>query len=445
MKPHICNPQPYRGRLRFAAVATASLLTLLTLTIASGSDAPYEEPPINYDTAAPTDAITALQQRIDKDEVTLPRDDRHGYLEAVLKELKIPVSSQTLVFSKTSFQRERISPKNPRALYFNDDVYVGCVPGGDILEIAAADASLGVNFYTLEQEKADHPKFLRQTDSCLQCHAGSMTRDTPGLMVRSVFTDRRGQPILNAGTFLTTDESPLKERWGGWYVTGTHGKQRHMGNATCPDEDHADDLDRDAGANLTDLSGKFDTSRYLSAQSDIAAVMVLTHQAEVHNRFTRASYGVRLALRDAEVMNKALGRPKDFRSDSTHSRIKSVCEPLVKGMLFCGEAALDEPVKGNTTFATDYAARSPRDSKGRSLRDIDLHHRLLKYPCSPLIYSETFDRLPDAARQYVYHRLFEILTGKDKSKDFAHLSPADRQAILEILRETKPGLPEEWR
>ena len=317
--------------------------------------------------------------------MTLPRDDRHGYLEALLKELKIPVSSQTLVFSKTSFQRERISPKNPRALYFNDDVYVGCVPGGDILEIAAADASLGVNFYTLEQsQEGDHPKFVRQTDSCLQCHAGSMTRDTPGLMVRSVFTDRRGQPILNAGTFLTTDESPLKERWGGWYVTGTHGRQRHMGNVTCPDEDHTDDLDRDAGANLTDLSGKFDTSRYLSAQSDIAAVMVLTHQAEVHNRFVRASYGVRLALRDAEVMNKALGRPKDFRSDSTLSRIKSVCEPLVKGMLFCGETKLEEPVQGSSTFATDYAARGPRDSRrAEPCRDLDLQPPAAEVPLQP--------------------------------------------------------------
>jgi hypothetical protein len=422
------------------------LVTILTLAIAAASDAPYEEPPISYNTATPANAITALQQRIDKGEATLAPSDQHGYLDALLRELKIPVSSQALVFSKTSFQRERISPKHPRALYFNDDVYVGCVPGGDILEIAAADPRLGVNFYTLDQsQEGSRPKIVRQTDSCLQCHAGSMTRDVPGLMVRSVFTDRRGQPILSAGTFLTTDESPMKERWGGWYVTGTHGAQRHMGNVTCPDEDHPDALDRDAGANVTDLSAKFDATRYLSAQSDLAALSVLAHQVELHNRFVRASYGVRLALRDVEVMNKALGRPKDFRSDSTVSRIRSVCEPLVKGMLFCGTAEWSEPVHGSSTFAADYAARGPRDSQGRSLRDLDLQRRLLKYPCSPLIYSETFDGLPDAAREYVYHRLFEVLTGKDTSKDFAHLSPADRRAVLEILRETKPNLPNEWR
>ena len=445
MKPRISKPFRCNGSVRSLVFGTVTLVTLLTLAVAAASDAPYEEPPISYNTAAPADAIASLQQRIDKGEASLTRDDQHGYLEALLKELKIPVSSQTLVFSKTSFQRERISPKHPRALYFNDDVYVGSIPGSDLLEVAATDAKLGVNFYTLDQSQGEQPKFVRQTDSCLQCHAGSMTRDMPGLMVRSVFTDRRGQPILSAGTFLTTDESPLKERWGGWYVTGTHGGQRHMGNVTCPDEDHADALDRDAGANLTDLSAKFDTARYPSVHSDIAAVMVLVHQSELHNRFIRASYGVRLALRDAEVMNKALGRPKDFRSDSTQSRIKSVCEPLVKGMLFCGEATLEEPVKGSSTFTSEYAARGPRDSRGRSLRDLDLQHRLLKYPCSPLIYSQTFDGLPDAAKDYVYRRLFEVLTGKDTSKDFAHLSAADRQAILEILRDTKLGLPDEWR
>ena len=218
-----------------------------------------------------------------------------------------------------------------------------------------------------------------------------------------------------------------------------------MGNVTCPDEDHPDALDRDAGANVTDLSAKFDTSRYLSAHSDLAALMVLEHQAELHNRFIRASYGVRLALRDAEVMNKALGRPKEYRSDSTQSRIKSVCDPLVKGMLFCGAATSTNPCRAvrPSRPTTPPAARAI--SKGRKPARPGPATRLLKYPCSPLIYSETFDGLPDAAKEYVYRRLLEVLTGKDTSKDFAHLSAADRQAILEILRDTKPGLPEGWR
>jgi hypothetical protein len=275
-----------------------------------------------------------------------------------------------------------------------------------------------------------------------------MTRDVPGLMVRSVIPDRRGQPILSAGTFLVTDESPMKERWGGWYVTGTHGAARHMGNVTAADDnadDPADALDRSAGANVTDLHARFDPAGYLSASSDIVALMVLEHQAEMHNRIIRAGYGAQLALRDERIMNEALKRPPGYRSESTASRIKSTAEPLVKYMLFSGAAPLTDPVKGTTTFAQDYAARGPRDSKGRSLRDLDLERRLLKYPCSPLIYSEAFDGLPDATKEYVYRRLWEVLTGKDQTKDFAHLSPADRQAILEILRETKPGLPDYWK
>lgn len=423
------------------------LAPLLALALASpAAAASYEEPPIDYHTAAPADPISRLQEKLDAGRVKLDRDDAQGYLGSFLKHLNIPASSQSLVFSKTSFQRDRISPRTPRALYFNDDVYVGYVPGGDVLEVAAAEPKLGVNFYTLDQRTSDKPKFLRQTDSCLQCHAGSMTRDVPGLMVRSVFADKRGQPILSAGTFLVTDETPVKDRWGGWYVTGTHGAARHMGNATATDEDNPiDSLDRSAGANVTDLGGKFDPSGYPSASSDIVALMVLEHQVEMHNRITRANFGAQLALRDERIMNEALKRPPGYRSDSTASRIKSTAEPLVKYMLFSGAAPLTDPVKGTTTFAADYAARGPKDSSGRSLRDLDLERRLLKYPCSPLIYSESFDGLPDAAKEYVYRRLWEVLTGKDQTKDFAHLSAADRREILDILRDTKAGLPAYWK
>ena len=448
MKDH-AHPNSFKSAgartgLKRGCVPVALIFSLAFAAVAAG-DAAYEDEPINYNKAPRTDVIAQLQKRLDGGQARLGYNEKHGFLDAVLKELKIPVSSQTLVFSKTSFQREKISPRHPRALYFNDDVYVGFVENGDVLEVAAADPNLGMNFYTLDQRQADRPMFTRQTDNCTQCHAGSMTRDVPGLMLRSVYPGWSGQPILSAGTFQVTHETPLKDRWGGWYVTGHHGGQRHMGNVVTRSEDDPEHLDREAGANLTDLKGKFNTAAYLSGQSDIAALMVLEHQAEMHNRITRASFGVRLALRDARVMNQALGRPADFLSDSTKSRIKSSCEPLVKYMLFSGEAVLTEPVEGTTTFAKDYAARGPRDSKGRTLRDLDLHKRLLKYPCSPLVYSADFDGLPDAAKQYVYHRLWEVLTGKDTGKDFSHLSADDRRSVLEILRDTKPDLPGEWK
>jgi NnrS protein len=407
------------------------------------SDDQYEQDPINYSTAPVNDPVARLQKRIDDGQAKFDFDPNQGYLPALLKELNAPVSSQTLVFSRTSFQRGRISPKKPRALYFGDDAYVGWAKGGDVLEVASVDPQQGVQFYTLEQKPTGKPAFVRETHNCLQCHAGSLTDDMPGLLLRSVFPDSAGDPILPAGTFVVTHETPFKERWGGWYVTGKHGDQHHMGNQTT-EEETAEKMDLSKGGNVTDLAGRFDASAYLSPHSDVVALMVLEHQAEAHNRIARANYLTRLAIRDSDAMNEALGEPKGHRSESALRRIKSACEPLVEYLLFAKEAKLTGRIEGTSDFAKEYASRGPRDSKGRSLRDLDLTRRLLKHPCSPVIYGDAFDALPPEANQYVYRRLLEVLTGKDTSETFAHLSTTDRRTILEILRDTKEALPDEW-
>jgi len=140
-----------------------------------------------------------------------------------------------------------------------------------------------------------------------------------------------------------------------------------------------------------------------------------------------------------------LNRPADSISPSTAQRIKSPAEKLVKYLLFCEEAPLTEQVKGNSTYAAEFSSRGPRDSRGRSLRDFDLTRRMFKYPCSYEIYSDAFDQLPPLAKQHVYQRLREVLSGEDQSSDFAHLSPEDRRAIYEILLETKSDLPADWK
>src|SRR5262249_24032554 len=152
------------------------------------------------------------------------------YLKAVLKALGVSEASQTLVFSKTSFQHARIGPRAPRALYFGDDVYVGYVRGGDVLEFSTVDPNLEATFYLLDQQKTEKPEFVGQTHACRQCHASGKTQEAPGHLVRSVFPSRTGLPVFNAGSFVTDPSSPFSESWGGWYVTGTHGGQRHMGN-----------------------------------------------------------------------------------------------------------------------------------------------------------------------------------------------------------------------
>jgi hypothetical protein len=422
------------------AVALIVVMTFLP-GFARADDALYERAPIKYLTTPPRDPVAQLQKRIESGQIHLDYDAKTGYLPALLRALNIPVSSQVLVFSKTSFQRELINTAHPRALYFNDDIYIGFVQGGDVIEVASTDPINGPNYYTLRQRKPGGPVFARQTDACLQCHASSMTNDMPGHLLRSVYPDADGQPILSAGTFRTNPSSPIKQRWGGWYVTGTSGPQLHMGNVTSADKDDPEKTDFTAGSNLTDLAGKIDTTPYLSPHSDIVALMTLEHQAYVHNLITRANFLTRLALHDATELNKALGRPANYKSDSTISRINNAVEPLLKGMLFCEESKLTAPITGTSGFAQEFAARGPRDNVGRSLHDFDLKARMFKYPCSYLIYSDSFDALPREARDRFFTRLQEVLSGAVQSKDFEHLSAADRKTIGAILVATKRDLP----
>jgi hypothetical protein len=400
-----------------------------------------ERPPINYKSAPADNVITALQKRIDERKASLKFVDDHGYLPALLKELNVPQSSQVLVFSKTSFQRERITPKTPRALYFNDDVYVGFCLRGDVLEVSAVDHQLGTVFYTLDQEPDERPRFQRQYDNCLVCHSSTATGGAPGHLVRSVFPDRLGLPILSAGSYRTDHASPLKERWGGWYVTGTHGAQEHMGNWVIENKRDPESESNAKGQNVTDLAPIFTVANYLTRHSDLVALLVLEHQVECHNRIARALIHTRQALHYQETLNRELKEQPDKKWESTQRRIESAGEQLVRYLLFSGEMKLAAPVAGTSGFAREFAARGPFDSKGRSLRQFDLKTRLFKYPCSYLIYSRAFAELPGEVKDHVFRRLTEVLCGQDTSEPFAHLSAADRKAVLEILRETVPGFP----
>jgi hypothetical protein len=401
--------------------------------------------PINYSSADAHNAVERLQQRLEEGRMTLDHEDGHGYLRSLLRELNVPTSSQMLVFSKTSLQRQRIDPRTPRAVYFGDDVYIGYCQKSNRIEVTADDPELGPVFYSLDAKKGEKPRFKRETDSCLICHASSSNQGYPGHLVRSVYADGLGLPILGMGTYRTDHSSPLKQRWGGWYVTGSSGKQAHLGNLIVRGHPRPEDIDNSAHVNVANLDRYIQTSPYLTPHSDIVALMVLEHQTEMHNRLARANYLTRLALRDEAEFNKALGRPADYRSDSTLRRIQSAGEPVVQYMLFRDEVPLTDTVKGTSGFAEEFSKRGPRDDRGRSLRQLDLKRRLFVHPCSYVIYSEAFDALPAPVKDYVLRRLWEVLSGKDTSKDFAHLSAADRQAIFDILRATKTNLPDYWR
>ncbi len=422
------------------------LMTTVVLSQPLGLSADdFDREPINYTTSQPRDCISRLQQRLDKAETTLQYTEQSGYLQSVLSELQVSTTSQMLVFSKTSLQRHCICPETPRAVYFNDDVYVGFCREGEVLEISAVDPQLGMVFYTLEQRKDGQPKFLRQTDSCLLCHGSSQSQGVPGNLVRSVYPDAGGFPILSSGSFRIDQTSPIEKRWGGWYVTGTHGTHKHLGNLIIHGKKEPEEIDNSRGHNVTDLSPLIDLKPYLTPHSDIVALMVLEHQAMAHNLIIQANFSTRQALHYEAMLNRELKEPAGHRWSSTLSRIRSVGEPLVKYLLFSGEARLQSPIKGTAGFADQFTRQGPRDPQGRSLRDFDLQTRLFKYPCSYLIYSPAFDALPTDVRDYTLQRMWDVLSGKDSSPEFAHLSSADRTAIREILIATKPTLPPYWK
>ena len=424
----------------------AGIVYLLVFTVGPAlAIDPNDQEPISYSTAEVGDPISKLQQRIDAGELKLQFDQKHGFLTAVLKELGISPSSQMLVFSKTSFQNRLITPERPRAVYFNDDTYVGWVQGGDVVEISTVDPNQGAIFYSLKQRNREKTQFTRHTHECLQCHSSSLTQGVPGHLIRSVYPDHKGFPILSAGTFRTDQTSPMTERWGGWYVTGQHGKQHHMGNAILDENDSPESLDKTAGANVEDLSKLIDTAPYLTKHSDIVALMVLEHQTQMHNHLTVANYESRRAVFHSRVINRMLDRPEDELSPSGKRRIQNASERLVRYMLFVDEAKLTDSIRGTSTFAKDFTAQGPTDSEGRSLRTLDLSRRLFKYPCSYLIYSKSFDALPPLAKEQVYLRLHEILTGSDMSSAFEHLSKEDRDNIRGILLSTKPDLAAFWK
>jgi hypothetical protein len=379
---------------------------------------PFADAPINYRSADLNDPIARLEKRLEQGEISLTYKPRHGYLQSVLDALHVPVSSQTLVFAKTSFQFPQINPAAPRALYYNDDVYVGQVHNGKFLEFASFDPRQGAIFYVMDERQSDRPRFERAAVDCVQCHVANSTHGIPGVFLRSVFTKPSGYPAAGARSFVTGQESPISERWGGWYVTAVHGADAGMGNRMVANSQNPEQLD------VTNLSEHVNTSSYLTGSSDIVALMVLAHQTQMHNLITKTGYAARIA-QFANADNKQYEEP---------------AEELLRYLLFTNEAPIGTPIAGNTSFTEDFAARGPFDSKGRSLRQFDLRTRIFKYPCSYLIYSETFDAIPPAAKNYIYRRLLEVLTGKDQSPEFKSLTSEDRRAILEILLETKPEL-----
>ncbi len=383
---------------------------------------PFGDAPIHYrQSSSLQDPVAVLNRELAAGKSRLDWDARQGYLPSVLQLLRVPVSSQTLVYSKTSLQFRHIDPASPRALYFNDNVYVGRVLGARSLELIAFDAQQGAVFYVLDEERVEEPRFERAQLDCVQCHIAAGTRGVPGVMVRSVATAPSGYPKGGARVETMGHETPFEKRWAGWYVSGH--SPGHAGNTPPVD------------------AGK----RYLTPHSDVVAHLVLAHQTQMHNYITELNYRYRLVEHAERAAAAKAGLSWTELSPAGWEQVRQSADATLRYLLFVEEARLPGPVRGSSAFAEEFVAVGPKDSQGRSLRDFDLRTRLFRYPLSYLIYTDAFDALPARARDYVIGRLLDVLTGADQSAEFASLDAATRAATLEILLETKPGFADQWR
>jgi hypothetical protein len=449
--------QSLPGRLGLTGMAVAAGCLALPvqgqIAVRNQGYIPYSDAPINYRSQDLTDPVALLEKQIEDGKVALTYEPENGYLKSVLSLLKVPVSSQTLVFSKTSFQYPKISPEHPRALYYNDDIYVGKVHDGNAIEIVSFDPRQGAIFYLVDERQVDKPVFQRAELDCTQCHIAAGTRGVPGVLLRSVFPSPNGNLVPRTTSYITDQESPLKQRWGGWYVSGPLGNAT-MANAIVAEAPAAPVAGAPTPAPLPQLSPlnrPFDPAAYLAPGSDPVALLVLTHQAQMHNLITLTNYQTRLALYALQKTGAtvpATGVALESLPENTRRQIQKPADQLLHQLLFVNETKLGldaQQVIKASAFAREFAAQGVRDSQGRSLRDFDLHDRIFKFPCSYLIYNAAFDGLPEPARGYIYHRLLQVLSGQDQSAEYASLAAGDRKAILSILLETKPGLPAEWQ
>ncbi|MAM70860.1 MAG: hypothetical protein CMP91_06965 [Gammaproteobacteria bacterium] len=395
---------------------------------------------IGYADEASHNRVARLQERLSNGELELVYDEKHGYLASLLENLEIDPSSQMLVFSPTSLQHRLINPRTPRALYFNDDTYIGYVQNSSIIEITTVDERLGFIFYTFNN--APHPEeaFERANDACLVCHdsQGAMAGGVPTLKTLSRVYSERNMPLQNhSGNGNVEDHTPIADRWGGWYVTGRHGLQPHLGNLRLESADQLEQLDNYRSWNVETLEGYLDTDLYLRPTSDIVALMVLEHQVTVQNQITYIRFKA-----PAVMERRGLGLASDATTwnelpEAARLFLSGMLDELVQKLVMLNFAELSSPISGEEDYMEWFEGHGPEDSYGRSLRELDLNKSLFRYPLSYLIYTPDFDTLPAYAKDYVYQQLAAYLQGEDLYEGSSQFSIQERRLALDILAATK--------
>lgn len=403
---------------------------LLVAALPAGAQLRYdnEYPVIGYGKTAPQDDFSLLMRELEASGTPLAHTDegRRGYLDAVLEALDIDPSSQVLVWSKTSLKQRFIEPANPRALYFNDEVYVGFVPGSSTLEIAAMDPQQGPVFFDFAQRPEVEQRVKQETNRCLRCHDSYSLSGggVPRFMLQSVLAGTDGSIVSHEISEITDTSTPFARRYGGLYVTGTMGSMTTMANYVISSADMIRQPDFAAHGNKTSLEEYVDLSGYLRQTSDIVALLVLEHQVEVQNRITRLNFESRTLL--------------DANPDAGSAELDPLIRPLLDSLFMANEAPLQDTVRGSSGFREHFEQQGPRDGQGRSLRELDLQTRTFVHPLSYLIYSDAIRGLAEPVRTRLFAQVRAVLQQEADAVDYPHLNADQRAAIAAILRDTHP-------
>lgn len=433
-------------KTRWHILFALAVAGLVTFSGRSQDAETYEQPPINYSHSQPHDVIAQLRTDLNSGKTKLTGSDRE-IVQSLLRLLHIPVNSQLLVFSKTSFQKDRITPEHPRALYYSDNCYLGWVPGG-LVELAAIDPKLGPIFYTFDprapMEQGGYG--FRRDDECLRCHGGQFVPGIPAVFARSLYATKSGEPLYQFGTEVVDYHTPFAERWGGWYVTGTHGNTVHRGNVFADEDGNKLVFNPKAGANVTNLSKFFDIGDYLTNSSDIVALLVFEHQTAMQNALTRASVNCQHMLDYQKHLDEAFNQPAkndELHFDSVRLVFDHAADDVVDTMLFKDEADMPDVITGSAEFQKTFCANVPRAHDGSSLKDLQLSDHLFKNRCSYLIYSDAFLSLPHPLKRRIYARLAKALNPKHPDPRYTYIHDSERKRIANILRETHPEFRKE--
>ena len=400
---------------------------LLSVGVAVAADPAFDQSPHDYWTRPLGDRFTHLKEAVEAGRIVL--DDSTGekaFLLSLLHALDVPASSQMLVFSTTSLQLRLITPANPRALFFNEDVYVGYIPGGRI-EVVSLDPALGGIYYIFDIPRGNEPLRVERSNRCMNCHAAEDTGHVPGLVIKSVIPGLRGGSLDSFRHGETGHGVPFSTRFGGWYLTGAQNFGPNWGNL----------IGQLSAEGLTkypmEPGARFDFARYPMANSDVLPQLLHEHQIGFVNRAVAATYHTRSLLAKGPLDNVAT------------ADLETQARAFTRYLLFADEVPLPPGgVAGEAAYKTDFLRTRRAGPQGAALKDFDLHSRLFRYRCSYMIYGAAFTGLPPDFKQRVYHRLGEALDVARPDAEYAYLPAAEKQAIHRILRATLPDLPAGW-